>query len=300
MDKLEFLSFLIKPSSSMCNLNCSYCFYNDVSKNRNIKNYGFISKNTTKNLIHKAMNSVKESGRIFFNFQGGEPLMIGLEYYEFFVSEVEKYKGDREVNYAIQSNGTLINEEWAIFFKEHSFLVGISLDGFEENHNRYRFNFNNEGQFKNTMKAIDILKKYDIDFNILTVLTNELSKFPDKLYDFYAENNFEYVQLIPCLPDLNVKEDTNGLSPRNFSSFYKRFFDRFYEDENRFNITLFNDVFPMLFGIYPLTCGVLGNCSIQFVIEGDGGVYPCDFYVLDKYRLGNINEIGRASCRERV
>ena len=292
MEKLKNISVLIKPSSSMCNLRCRYCFYIDVSKNRNIENYGFITEETSKNLINEIFDVIADDGIITFNFQGGEPTLIGLDYYEFFTNEVyERIKEKNiKINFAIQTNGTLIDEEWAKFFYENKFLVGISLDGFEENNNYFRLDKNGRVQFNKTMEAIKILEKYNVQFNILTVLTNSLSHYPEDLYHFYKKNNFEYIQLISCLSPLGEDNKRTGLKPKNFSKFYKKLFDIWYEDEKRINITLFNDVFPMLIGIPPMTCGMLGFCAIQLVIEADGGVYPCDFYVIDKYRIGNINE----------
>lgn len=287
--KLNTISFLIKPSSSMCNLVCSYCFYADIIENRSVKNYGFIEDTTVMNLISRAIDITIENGIITFAFQGGEPTLIGLEFYKRFIKTVNELKGLRTIQYAIQTNGTTLNKEWAKFFKENNFLVGVSLDGFESNHDSFRYDIHKKGQFLNVLKGIQYLKDEAVEFNILTVLTHQLSQYPQQLYQFYKQQKFEYIQLIPCLPGFEEIDDETALKPKDFYRFYKEFFNLWMKDSERFQIGLLNDIIGLFYGYRPVTCGMLGNCSIQFVIEGDGSIYPCDFYVLDQNKLGNIN-----------
>ncbi len=282
------LSVLIKPSSSMCNLRCSYCFYADISESRSIKNYGFLSKLSSKILIEKSFEFVSSSGTVVFAFQGGEPTLAGLEFFRFFVDEVNQVKSNQKVKYVIQTNGTLINQDWAKFFKQNDFLVGVSVDGFMENHDYFRYDAHCMGQYQKTIDGINRLREEAVDFNILTVLTSRLSKYPVELYNFYKQEGFDNVQLIPCLPSLDRAKETQGLTPLEFSSFYTRFFDLWLSDTNRFSVGLFNDIISMFRGEAPITCGMLGRCNLQFVIEGDGSVFPCDFYVIDQYKIGNI------------
>lgn len=288
---LNNLSILIKPSSSFCNLRCSYCFYADVSQLREVENYGFISKETTHTLIMRAFEATSDLAKISFAFQGGEPTLIGLDYFKDFVNNVNLNKGKRTIQYAIQTYGTIINESWAQFFKENDFLVGISIDGFQANHDQFRYDALKKGQFNNILDAYRLLKEYDVELNVLTVLTTQLSKLPNQLYDFYKEIDVDYIQLIPCLPELNNSEkDDPSLQPKEFYEFYKVFYNRWKNDAKRFQVHLINEILNMFQGYPPITCGMLGNCSLQFVVEGNGEVFPCDFYVLDKYSIGNINE----------
>lgn len=289
--KFTNLSFLIKPSSSMCNLICSYCFYADVSNHRAIKNYGFLSKESANQLIDKAIASTYNYSTITFGFQGGEPTLIGLDFFQYFIEQVNQKRSNRTINYAIQTNGTLLDESWIKFFKKHNFMIGISLDGYQENHDQFRYNAQKQGQYKRVLNAIGLLKEHEIPFNILTVLTKQLSQEPEKLYHYYKKQNFEYIQLIPCLPDFDKIDETNSaLTPKDFYNFYKIFYRLWKEDNQPFQVSLFNDILNMFAGYPPLTCGMLGNCALHFIVEGDGSVYPCDFYVLDQYKIGNILE----------
>lgn len=283
-------SYLIKPASSSCNLQCTYCFYHDVSAHRMNRSLGLMQEKTMKGLIDKAC-SVEDHSNITFAFQGGEPTLIGLPFFQSFISEVSlKKKANQKIKYSIQTNGTLIDSEWCVFLKDNEFLVGISLDGFEENHDTFRIT-QKTPTFERVMKTIQLLRENAIDFNILTVLTSSLAQEPEQLFRFYLENKFEYIQLIPCLPGLDFQEDPYALTPDLFSSFYKVFYDLWlseFKNGHYMSVTLFDDLIPMFRGIAPSQCGMLGYCSPQFVIEADGGVYPCDFYVLDQYQCGNI------------
>lgn len=290
---MKYFSMLIKPASSSCNLKCKYCFYNDVAAHRDIYNYGVMAKQTVANLVERTVGYFKEETQISFAFQGGEPTCAGLEYFKKFINKVNEYKKEyHHIHYSIQTNATLLNEEWIQFFKENNFLVGVSLDGFKENNDYFRIGNNNEGTYTKIMAVIQLLRKYGVEYNILTVLTSDLSKYPKKLYEFYKENDFKYIQLIPCLSEFE-KENEYGLEPEEFSKFYIEFFDLWFEElkNNTYrSVALFDNIIPLFVGRPPMQCGYLGYCSMQFVIEADGSVYPCDFYVLDKYKIGNINE----------
>lgn len=290
---MKSLSFLIKPASSLCNMRCKYCFYADIATLREVKSFGIMKEETTNKLIKQAFSSLDEKGQVVFAFQGGEPTMAGLDYFKHFIQIVNQYKkSNQQVRYAIQTNGLIIDEEWSSFFHQHQFLVGISLDGPKDNHDYLRVDTQHKETFLRIMKTIDLLKKHRIEFNILTVLTNTLAKHPKKLYDFYRKHDLHYIQLIPCLNGLEDKHQFS-LTPELYASFFDRFFQEWLVDfqHNIFrSINLFDNIIPMLIGQRPYQCGLLGYCSPQFVIEADGSVYPCDFYVLDQYNCGNIQE----------
>lgn len=288
---MKELSFLIKPASSLCNMACRYCFYADVSEHRVCQSMGIMTQQVSHALIDQAFRYAEE--KIHFCFQGGEPLMAGLAFFEDFVAYVQKQKSHQEVTYAIQTNGLAMDEKWVDFFRRHHFLVGVSLDGFLKNHNRFRPDRQGKGTFTTIMHHIKQLEKKGVEYNILTVLTHALAKSPDQLFDSYLANDFRYVQLIPCLPELDsrLKDDHQRLTPKDFAQFYCRFFDRWfeaYQKGNYISVTLFDNVIPMYLRVPPSQCGMLGRCQMQLVIEGNGNVYPCDFYVLDEYLCGNI------------
>lgn len=290
---MNTISVMIKPSSALCNLRCKYCFYMDESRNRDVPSHGLMKKETMTKLIERIAEYLNDNGIANISFQGGEPLMSGISYYRDFVSEMKKHPGI-EVHYAIQTNGTLINDEFAQFFKENNFLAGVSVDGYEENMNFYRISPDIRNVHRKVLDKIDILKKYEVDFNILTVITRKLAEHPEKLFDFYLSQGFEYVQLIPCLPAFGVEDDGMSLTPELYARFYKIFFKawkRAYHEGHYINVNLFENLMAMLQGYYPYQCGMIGRCAPQQVIESNGDVFPCDFYCLDEYRMGNILDI---------
>lgn len=292
---MKNLSLLIKPTSSSCDMKCRYCFYSDVSKHRKIKNHGVMLKETAYVLIDKAIADTSEDGTITFAFQGGEPTIAGHTFFKIFCEYVEVKKAPQQViHYAIQTNGYTIDDLWCELFKKYNFLVGVSLDGYKENHDYFRLNILQKPTFDKVMYGIVLLRKFKIQFNILTVLSMQLAQEPIKLYEFYKKENFDYIQLIPCLSDLNGSDNSYSLTPVQFATFYKAFYDAWFDDFKKGHyrsIRLFDDIIPMLVDIPPLQCGALGFCSNQFVVESDGSVYPCDFYVLDEYKGGNIHNM---------
>ena len=294
METRKNISVLIKPASSLCNLRCRYCFYSDVSENRSVASFGVMEKETMHSLVEKISLHLKDGGDAFISFQGGEPTVAGLEYFKDFVLEVSKHP-DIVPHYSIQTNGTLIDENWAKFFKDHAFLVGVSLDGYQTNMDKFRYDPLKRGVFYKVLSGIEELKKADVDFNILTVVTSDLAKHPKALYKFFVEHHFEYIQLIPCLPGLEEQSNAMSLTPDLYASFYNGFFDCWKADyikgEKYLNVNLFENIAGMLQGYPPYQCGMLGRCSQQFVVEGNGDVYPCDFYCLDEHKLGNIREL---------
>ncbi|CAM3624183.1 radical SAM/SPASM domain-containing protein [Erysipelothrix urinaevulpis] len=293
MNKLKDVTVLIKPSSSSCDNVCSYCFYDDVSQCRKVKSYGLMDDETRKNIIKNTLKD-KTLEHVNFAFQGGEPTLIGIDYYYSFIEEVNKENHNAEITYAIQTNGVSLNEEWLNFFKKHNFLVGISIDGYKENHDKHRF-FHRKGSFDHVYASLKLIQKYELDYNVLTVLTKNLANNPDKLFDFYLENNLSNIQIIECLPDFNqtVYESPFACTPELYDSFYKQFYKRWYEQlelGNYMSISLFDDCIRLMNQRMPITCGRYGGCKPQAVIEADGKCYPCDFYVMDGFETGKLHE----------
>ena len=172
---MNYLSFLVKPASSLCNLKCPYCFYEDISNRRERPCSGKMKPEIMRKLIDRAIAETEEDAQITFAFQGGEPTLAGLEYYRQFTEYVREKKGARTVRYAIQTNGTQMDESWARFFREEDFLVGVSLDGYESNTNRFRVDQEGKGMYAQIMQGIRLLEQYEVAYNILTVLTPRLA-----------------------------------------------------------------------------------------------------------------------------
>lgn len=281
------LALLIKPVSSGCNLNCRYCFYHDISNNREIKNYGKIDLPLTDTLIKKALES--DSKHIVFAFQGGEPTLIGLDYYEVFVSKVKFYnKENKFISYALQTNGTLLNDKWCGFFKENNFLIGVSLDGNIKAHN-----INRNDTFFDVIKNIKLLETYQVDFNILTVVNKNNHHQIKDIYQFYKKQGFKFLQFIPCLPALNNKfhQDKYALTYNEYYQFLENLLNLWLSDfknGNYISIRYFDNLIRRLNNQTVNMCELNDKCSITLVVESNGDVYPCDFYCLDDYLLGNI------------
>lgn len=299
---MKNLSFLIKPASSSCNLKCKYCFYADVSEHRQIKSNGIMKEETMHCLIDRAMDALDEDGEVTFAFQGGEPTCAGLSFFQAFCAYVdEKKKSAMKIHYALQTNAFVLDDDWCSFFHTYDFLIGVSLDGYKENHDYFRLTTGNKATFKTVMHAVELLRKHEVQFNILTVLSKQLAKHPQKLYDFYRKENMMYVQLIPCLAGLDEEENPFALTPELFASFYKKFYDAWLKEMKAGvyrSIGLFDNIIPMYADIPPQQCGLLGYCSLQFVVESDGSIYPCDFYVLDEYMGGNVMDMDLKAIAE--
>lgn len=288
---MQEITIMVKPASSACNCVCTYCFYNDVSDCRDVKSYGLIDIDTSKKLIKDAFDYPNVQ-KVNFVFQGGEPLIAGYDYFKEFVQAGNKLKGSKEITYSIQTNGTLITEDLCHLFKQENFLIGISIDGFKENHDRNRF-LRQGGSFDEVYKGLELLRKHNIPFNVLTVLTKSLAKEPNRLYDFYKEEGFTHVQIVECLPDFgqSVEESLFACTPSLYESFYKTMFERWKNDliqGEYMSLNLFDDCIRIINNNMPLSCGRATTCQVQTIVEADGSVYPCDFYVLDEKRIGNI------------
>lgn len=288
------ISVLIKPASGICNMKCDYCFYCDEAKKRITKSYGFMTERTLRNVIRKTM--LHADGMISYVFQGGEPTLRGLEFFEKVIEYQKQYNKNRVyVSNAIQTNGYALNEEWAKFFKENHFLVGFSLDGTKENHDLYRHNTEGEGTYDRILKSINLMDAYGVDYNILTVVTKDTAEHISEIYKEYQTRGWNYQQYIACLDPLGEERGKNpyALTPVQYGSFLIELFQLWYEDWKKKKqpyIRQFDNYIGILMGYQPESCDQRGSCGVQTVVEADGSVYPCDFYMLDEYYLGNLNE----------
>ncbi len=288
------ISVLIKPASGMCNLQCRYCFYHDEVKNRKVESYGFMSEETLENVIQKTLDFSDTA--CSFTYQGGEPLLRGIDFFKKSVELQKKYntKGLKILN-AVQTNAICLNDEWAELFKQNNFLAGVSLDGILFSHDSFRIDSKGDGTFERVMEGIELLKKHKVDYNILTVVNALTAKKIPQIYEFYKQNDFAYLQFIPCLNPLNKEKERYPytLTPKAYGHFLKTLFDLWYKDVKEgliLHIQQFEEYVKMLLLMPIDVCGMSGVCSSQNVIEADGEVYPCDFYMLDEYKLGNLNK----------
>jgi len=282
---------MVKPVSGACNLRCRYCFYADEMANREIPSYGKMSDETLEAVVKRVFDEAE--GEAGFAFQGGEPTLAGLGFYQRFVSLAEKYNVRRlPVSYALQTNGTLIDNEWAAFFTRYGFLIGLSLDGDRELHDGCRLDEHRNGTFRAVMRAAETMQSHGTAFNILCTVTNFTARHGNRVYRFFKENGFRYLQFTPCIDSFDCETPSvYSLTPARYASFLCTVFDRYYEDWCRNDYTSirwFDNLVHLIKNGQAEMCGMNGQCAASLIIEADGGVYPCDFYMLDDYRLGSV------------
>jgi uncharacterized protein len=298
-------SILIKPASANCNMDCGYCFYKVLSSNRRQYSMGFMTEETLEALTREAI--AYADGSLTFAFQGGEPTLCGLDFFKKAVALQQKYQSDKpglRIENTIQTNGTTLDDMWCSFFHEHNFLVGLSLDGPRKNHDKARWMTDGAPSFEKVMQAAARMRQYQVDFNILTVVTEPITQQASAVYSFYKRNLYPFVQLIPCMDEQHRGQpggntgNPYAVQPESYGKFLCEFFDLWYVDfaawlrQGRqgyvMDVRMFSNLAQMAAGYPAEECGMSGSCNCYFVVEGDGSVYPCDFYCLDEWKLGDV------------
>lgn len=275
-------------------MNCTYCFYRDEMKCRATADFGEMSEQTLKNVIRRTLPCADTVAS--FAFQGGEPTLRGLDFFRKAVMFEKQYnsRGVRVIN-ALQTNAQSLDEEWCRFLHDEDFIVGVSLDGTRDINDLYRRRNDGGSAFDRTLSSIKLLEKFGVRYNILTVVTDELCRAVDEVYDFYRTSGFEYQQYVACISPLcNDNDDCRReyLSPGAYGSFLISLFRLWRSDYLKGkapSIRMFDNYLSLLHGCRPESCEQNGVCGEHYVAEADGSVYPCDFYVLDGWRLGNLN-----------
>lgn len=288
------ISLLIKPASCLCNMKCAYCFYADEIQNRKQGSYGFMSDTTLKNVIRKTV--LRAEGVCSIAFQGGEPTLCGIDFFQNVVSYVNHYnRKNIRIEYSLQTNGYAITEEWCRFFAKHHFLIGLSVDGTPKIHDAYRRSKDGKGTYGRILQAAKLFEQYRVPYNILTVVHRDTAQDIKSIYQQYQKNRWHYLQFIACLDPLQEPRGTKSyaLLPEAYGVFLIQLFELWYRDCQKGQapyIRQFDNYLQMLHGCLPESCEQRGCCGINYVVEADGSVYPCDFFALDDYRLGNLNE----------
>lgn len=290
-------SILIKPASANCNMDCKYCFYKCLSSHREEYSKGFMKEETLETLVREAI--AYADGSLTFAFQGGEPTLAGLDFFQKAVELQQKYNNKKlQIENTIQTNGLLIDEKWARFLGEHRFLVGLSLDGPKKMHDRYRKDAGGQDTFARIMHSVQLLEQYQVDYNVVTVVTNDTAKQASFLYKFWKRNHYPFVQFIPCMDEIKRQDGTQersiyAVESEQYGKFLCELFDLWYADfatGEAMDIRMFSNLAQMAAGYPAEECGMNGCCNCYFVVEGDGSVYPCDFYCMDEWKLGTVND----------
>lgn len=296
-------SLLIKPASAVCNLDCSYCFYLD----RDADPYKALpARRMTLDTLERLVDtwlfySYPEST---FAFQGGEPTLAGLRFFEKLVEFQQQYgRNGQSVSNALQTNATLLDDNWARLFKQYNWLLGVSIDGAEEVNDLYRYNKEGRGTWKRVIQSIETLQKHNVEFNCLCVLSQANVGKPRELYRFYKSLGVDNVQFIPL-----AEFDGQGnalpftITAEQYGRFLCEIFDLWWPDRRKFRIRFFDNTAEALAGMKPGTCTMHETCDSYVVVEYNGDVYPCDFFVEGGWKIGNMmldswSEIARKQRR---
>ena len=203
---------LIKPASGNCNMRCAYCFYGDIIERRAKRSYGMMTLETLENVVRKVLE--KAEGECTIAFQGGEPTLIGLDFYRHLITLQRKHNiHGVAIHNAIQTNGLLLDEDWVSFLTENDFLVGLSVDGIKAVHDSLRLNRSGAGTYDRIRDAATLMDRHHTQYNILTVVTAQLACRIKKVYQQYKKNGWRYMQFIPCLDPLEEERGQHPYSP---------------------------------------------------------------------------------------
>ncbi|MCL2445426.1 MAG: SPASM domain-containing protein [Oscillospiraceae bacterium] len=279
---MDNLFLLLKPAGGSCNLRCRYCFY------RGHGTLEIMTPNTLHAVLSKALAHATQHCTIAF--QGGEPTLAGLDFFRQAVNIARQNNPNNcTLTFLLQTNGVFIDQSWCDFLRNEEFLVGISLDGPRALHNA------NRSKFDQTVHALRLLQANNVAVNILAVLTKQSCHRYAEIDAFFRKLNVDFVQYIPCLEPYGKPRGKQpwALAPKDYEAYLKTAFDIWYDDILRGNYRshrYFDNLLGLLHGRPPEACGMAGQCGLQTVVEADGSVYPCDFYVHEDYCLGNLRE----------
>lgn len=284
-------SLLIKPSSADCNLECEYCFYLEKSALYPETRRHQMSEVVLESLVSGYMATPQQA--YTFGWQGGEPTLMGRTFFKR-VTELQEHYGRRGtvVSNGLQTNGTMITPELAAHLSRYHFLVGLSIDGPEEVHDLNRRRPSGRGSYADTLRAMELFRSHRVEFNVLTVVSSANVDRPAALYDHFESLGLDFQQYIPCV-EFDAKGDPlpYTITGRQWGEFLIGLFDRWIaNDSERVSIRNFDSVLMMLVDNQPATCTLARNCNQYFVVEWNGDVYPCDFFVDKEKLLGNVTE----------
>ncbi len=228
-----------------------------------------------------------------FAWQGGEPTLCGLSFYKRAVEFQMKHGCEGQVvGNSLQTNGLLLDDDWCEFFNQYNFFIGLSLDGPREVHDSYRKGAKG-GSWEGAMKAAELLSKHKVEFNILSVVSRKSEKMAKDLFQWFLDNGFRYLQFIPCV-ELSPFNDITpySVTPQGYGQFLCELFDLWWKNkENGISIRTFDAILESLLTERPSMCVFSSSCDEYLVVEHDGSVYPCDFFVRKDKQLGNIKDV---------
>ncbi len=298
---------MAKPIGATCNLNCTYCYYLEKQK-LYPKNGSVRMTDEMLEFFIRQYIGVQQVPVVQFVWQGGEPSLLGLDYFKRVVVLQRKYAEGKRIENSFQTNGTLLDDEWCAFFKEHNFLIGISIDGPKHVHDAYRSYRNGQPSFDHVMRGVKLLQKHKVDFNTLTVVHRQTPRHAIEIYKFLKEIGSQYLQFIPIVERVNKVIDPETLNlvppsqhdaevtewsvlPEDYGNFLNTIFQQWVKaDVGKVFVQQFDATLANWVGENPGICVFSPTCGDSVVVEHNGDVYSCDHYVYPEYKLGNIKQ----------
>lgn len=291
---------MIKIVGAMCNLNCHYCYY--IDKSRFYDGNHIMPLNLLEKLIKEYIET-NEADEVVFNWHGGEPLIAGLEYYKNVVKIQKKHSANKKILNTLQTNATLLNDDFASFFKDNDFLLGVSIDGPQDIHDKYRIDKNGSPTFEKVIKGIELLHRYKVDFNTMTTINKASEGRGSDVYLFLKQIGSHYMQFMPVVEYVdennrivppgtyNSKVATWSVGATAYGQFMCDIFDFWVRnDVGSYFVNLFDSVLANYCSVECGCCAYAETCGLNAVVEHNGDVYPCDHYVYPNYIMGNIAE----------
>lgn len=296
---------MVKPIGPICNLDCKYCFY--LEKENLYLNANFeMSFNVLESFIKQKIEA-NNVPVVNFAWQGGEPTLLGVDYFRKVVEMQKKYANGKRIKNTFQTNGVLLDDEWCKFFKDNNFLIGLSIDGPKEHHDKYRINKGGSGSFDQVVRGLNKLKEYGVDFNTLTVVHDYNAKYPLEVYRFLKEIGSGFMQFIPIVERSTENQNTEGLSlvspdykkeakvtewsvkPEAYGNFLIEIFDEWVRnDVGKYFVQMFDISLESWFRGEASLCVFRETCGDALALEHNGDLYSCDHYVYPENKLGNI------------
>lgn len=300
------LYVMLKPAGAHCNLACKYCYYLEKNKlyptaQRHLMSDEMLEQFTREYIEAQTMN------QMLFTWHGGEPLLRSIDFYRKALSLQQKYAGSRRIDNVIQTNGTLLTDEWCEFFAQNHWLVGISIDGPQPYHDHYRLTAAGKPSWKKVMQGIKLLKKHGVEWNAMAVVNAYNVNHPLEFYRFFKENGCQFLQFTPIVERLTRHEDGRTLAsladkdeislseasvaPEQWGYFLCAIFDEWVrKDVGKIFVEIFDCTLANWMGISPGICAYSKECGHAGVMEHNGDVYSCDHFVFPEYKLGNIRD----------
>ena len=300
------LYVMLKPAGAHCNLACKYCYY--LEKNN-------LYQNTPRHLMSDEMLEqftreyieAQTMPQVLFTWHGGEPLMRSIDFYKKALALQKKYAHGKQIDNVIQTNGTLLTDEWCEFFAKNHWLVGISIDGPQEYHDHYRVTPAGKPSWEKVMQGIQLLKKHRVEWNAMAVVNAYNAEHPLEFYHFFRDNGCQYLQFTPIVERLTEHEDGRTLAsladdreipltdasvtPQQWGNFLCTIFDDWVRhDVGKTFVEIFDCTLANWMGVLPGICAYSKECGHAGVMEHNGDVYSCDHFVFPEYKLGNIRE----------